>query len=220
MKVERPSRALRLSVDPPPGVPRAIDRAAISPHIVPETVGRTSGPRAAGRGLRSDNHDSVTRAHIQGLSRGGSHHAVQSYPIHHLNSMKSVNKIILVGNLAADPELRQTQKGVSVATFPVATNRDFTSNGEKKKVTDFHRVVAWGKLAEICGKYLEKGKAVYIEGFVLNRAYEKDGERKYVTEIRAEEVNMLSFKRDREREQLSILPVDPEAELRHIKDPE
>ncbi len=122
--------------------------------------------------------------------------------------MNSVNKIILVGNLAADPETRQTAKGHTVTTFALATQRDFTSNGEKKKVTDFHRVVAWGKLGEICGKYLEKGKAVYIEGFVLNRAYEKDGERRYVTEIRADEVNMLSYKRDREREQVTIHPVD------------
>ena len=117
--------------------------------------------------------------------------------------MRSINKIILVGHIAADPEVRQTQKGTTVATFPVATNRDFTSNGEKKKVTDFHRVVAWAKLGEICGKYLEKGKAVYIEGMVLNRAYEKEGERRYVTEIRADEVNMLSFKKDREHEQIS-----------------
>jgi len=122
--------------------------------------------------------------------------------------MRSVNKLILVGNLAADPEVRQTAKGTTVATFPVATNRDFTSNGEKKKVTDFHRVVAWGKLGEICGKYLEKGKAVYIEGMVINRAYEKEGERRYVTEIRADEVNMLSFKKDRDREQVSIASPD------------
>jgi single-strand DNA-binding protein len=122
--------------------------------------------------------------------------------------MRSVNKIILVGNLAADPEVRQTQKGTTVATFAVATNRDFTSNGEKKKVTDFHRVVAWAELGEICGKYLEKGKAVYIEGMVLNRAYEKDGERRYVTEIRADFVNMLSFKKDREREQVSLSAPD------------
>lgn len=218
MKIERRSRALRLSADPPPGVPRAIDRAAISLHIVPETVGRPSGPRAASGGLRCDNHDSVTRAHIQGLSRGGSHHAVQSYPIHHLNSMNSVNKVILVGNLAADPETRQTAKGHTVTTFALATQRDFTSNGEKKKVTDFHRVVAWGKLAEICGKYLEKGKAVYVEGLILNRAYEKEGERKYITEIRAEEVNTLSFKRDREREQVTIHPVDNESGTRFTKD--
>jgi len=208
MKIERRSRALRLSADPPAGVPRAIDRAALSLHTVPEIAGSSSGPRAARGGLRSDNRDRVTQPHIQSLSRGGSHHAVQSYSTHHHTSMNSVNKIILVGNLAADPEVRQTSKGTTVATFPVATNRDFTSNGEKKKVTDFHRVVAWGKLGEICGKYLEKGKAVYIEGLVLNRAYEKDGERRYVTEIRADEVNMLSYKRDREREQVTIHPVD------------
>lgn len=118
--------------------------------------------------------------------------------------MRSVNKIILVGNLAADPEVRQTAKGTTVATFPVATSRDVTSNNEKKKVTDFHRVVAWGKLGEICGKYLEKGKAVYIEGMVLNRAYEKDSERKYVTEIRADEVNMLSFKKTGGREDVVL----------------
>jgi single-strand DNA-binding protein len=118
--------------------------------------------------------------------------------------MRSVNKIILVGNLAADPEVRRTKKGTSVAIFSVATNRDFTSDGEKKKVTDFHRVVAWGKLADICCKYLEKGKAVYVEGMVLNRAYESEGKRCYVTEIRADEVNMLTFKKDRKREQVTI----------------
>jgi single-strand DNA-binding protein len=125
--------------------------------------------------------------------------------------MKSVNKIILVGTLAADPEVRQTAKGTTVATFPVATNRDFTSNGEKKKVTDFHRVVAWAKLGEICGKYLEKGKAIYVEGMVLNRAYEKDGERKYITEIRADEVNMLSFKRNKDTEHLTVAKLDSDA---------
>jgi single-strand DNA-binding protein len=132
--------------------------------------------------------------------------------------MNSVNKIILVGNLAADPETRQTAKGHTVTTFALATQRDFTSNGEKKKVTDFHRVVAWGKLAEICGKYLEKNQAVYVEGLVLNRAYEKEGERRYVTEIRAEEVNMLSFKGDRERQQVTIHPVDNESDTRSTKD--
>lgn len=132
--------------------------------------------------------------------------------------MKSVNKLILVGNLAADPETRQTKKGETVTTFALATQRDFTSNGEKKKVTDFHRIVAWGKLAEICGKYLEKGQAVYVEGLILNRAYEKEGERRYVTEIRAEEVNMLSFKGDREREQVTISPVHNETDPRHTKD--
>jgi single-strand DNA-binding protein len=125
--------------------------------------------------------------------------------------MRSVNKIILVGNLAADPEVRQTKKGTTVATFPVATQRDFTSNGELKKVTDFHRVVAWGKLAEICSKYLEKGKTVYVEGMVLNRAYEVNGERRYVTEIRADEINMLSLKVHQGRRAVAIQPVGAES---------
>ncbi len=118
--------------------------------------------------------------------------------------MRSVNKIILVGTLAADPEVRQTQKGTTVATFPVATNRDFTSNNENKRVTDFHRVVAWAKLGDICGRYLEKGKAVYVEGMVINRAYEVDGERRYLTEIRADVVIRLSYKKNNDREQIVI----------------
>jgi single-strand DNA-binding protein len=108
--------------------------------------------------------------------------------------MRSVNKIILVGHLAVDPETSQTSRGARV-TFPVATHREFTSDGARKEVTDYHRVVAWGKLGEICAKFLSKGQGVYIEGMLLNRAYEKDGERKYVTEIRADEVNMLAYKK-------------------------
>jgi single-strand DNA-binding protein len=217
MKIERLFRALRLSADPRSRAPRANARIAISPHTVPETDMRSAEPRGAGAGLRCGNAPFHVHR-FQSLSRGGSHHRVQSFHIHHHICMKSVNKLILVGNLAADPEVRQTSKGTTVATFPVATQRDFTSNGEKKKVTDFHRVVAWGKLAEICGKYLEKGKAVYVEGLILNRAYEKEGERRYVTEIRAEEVNMLSLKRNRESEQVTINPVDNEIGSSHTKD--
>lgn len=122
--------------------------------------------------------------------------------------MQSVNKIILVGKVAVAPELRQTSKGTTVATFPLATERDFTSNGERKKVTDFHRIVAWGELGEMCGKYLEKGKAVYVEGMLINRAYEKGGERRYLTEIRADEVNTLSYKRVDDAERIVIRPID------------
>lgn len=109
--------------------------------------------------------------------------------------MKSINRAILVGRLAADPETRQTEKGTTITTFPLATNRSFSSNGEKKSVTDFHRIVAWSKLGVICAKYLEKGQIVYVEGMILNRAYETDGERKYVTEIRADDVSMLTVKK-------------------------
>jgi single-strand DNA-binding protein len=109
--------------------------------------------------------------------------------------MRSVNKVILVGHLAADPEVSTTQRGKTRVVFPVATHRASTSDGEQKEVTDYHRVVAWGRLGEICGKFLAKGTGIYLEGKILNRAYEKDGERKYITEIRADEVNLLTFKR-------------------------
>jgi single-strand DNA-binding protein len=109
--------------------------------------------------------------------------------------MRSVNKVILVGHLAADPEQSTSTSGRSRVTFPIATHRDITSEGAKKEVTDYHRVVTWGKLGEICGKYLAKGQGVYVEGVILNRAYEKDGQRRYVTEIRADEVNMLTWKK-------------------------
>jgi single-strand DNA-binding protein len=109
--------------------------------------------------------------------------------------MRSVNKVILVGHLAADPEQSTTTSGRSRVIFPVATHRDITSEGAKKEVTDYHRVVTWGKLGEMCGKYLAMGQGVYIEGMLFNRAYEKDGQRRYVTEIRADEVNMLTWKK-------------------------
>jgi single-strand DNA-binding protein len=109
--------------------------------------------------------------------------------------MQSVNKVILVGHLAADPEQSTTKTGRARVTFPVATHRDTTSEGAKKEVTDYHRVVTWGKLAEICAKYLSKGQGIYVEGMILNRAYEKDGQRRYVTEIRADEINLLTWKK-------------------------
>lgn len=125
-------------------------------------------------------------------------------PIH----MRSVNKVILVGHLAADPESLEARAGMTRVSFPIATHREYTSEGEKKEVTDYHRVVSWGKLAEICAKYLSKGRGVYVEGTLLNRAYEKEGERKYVTEIRADEVNMLTWKKKGGIEKVSLDPVD------------
>jgi len=117
--------------------------------------------------------------------------------------MRSVNKVILVGHVAADPESSETKTGTRV-TFPIATHREYTSDGAKKEVTDYHRVVAHGKLGEICAKYLSKGQGVYVEGTLLNRAYEKEGERKYITEIRADEVNMLTWKKKGGIEKVSL----------------
>ena len=123
--------------------------------------------------------------------------------------MRSVNKVILVGHVAADPESGETKTGTRV-TFPIATHREYTSGGERQEVTDYHRVVAHGKLGEICAKYLSKGQGVYVEGTLLNRAYEKEGERKYITEIRADEVNMLTWKKKGGIETVSLesTPVD------------
>ena len=109
--------------------------------------------------------------------------------------MRSVNKVILVGHLAADPESSPSKSGKTRVSFPLATHREATSEGVKKEVTDYHRIVAWGKLGEICQTYLTKGQGLYVEGEILNRAFEVNGERRYTTEIRADEVNMLTWKR-------------------------
>lgn len=99
--------------------------------------------------------------------------------------MRSVNKVIIVGNLTRNPELRQTPNGQSVTTFGVATNREWvTKNGEKHGSAEFHECVAWANLAEICAKYLQKGHLVYVEGYLKTRSWDgPDGTKKFKTEI-------------------------------------
>lgn len=118
--------------------------------------------------------------------------------------MRSVNKVILVGTLAANPETSTAATGKTRVVFPLATHRETTSDGAPKDVTDYHRVVAWGGLGEICAKFLTKGQGIYLEGQMLNRAYEKDGERKFITEIRADEINLLTFKKKDGIAQISL----------------
>jgi len=106
----------------------------------------------------------------------------------------SVNKAILVGNLGSDPEVRYTPSGRPVATFNIATNERWTdkSTGEKQERTEWHRIVAWGRLGEICGEYLSKGKQIYIEGRIQTRSWEdRDGNKRYTTEIVAQTMQML-----------------------------
>lgn len=105
----------------------------------------------------------------------------------------SVNKVILVGNLGKDPELRYTPSGAAVVNFTVATSERFKDrNGEQQERTEWHNIVAWRNLAEICGKYLHKGKQVYIEGKIQTRSYDdRDGNRRYITEIVADQMQML-----------------------------
>jgi len=107
--------------------------------------------------------------------------------------MAGVNKVILVGRLGADPEVRYTSDGKAVANFRMATSTNFTNkSGEKSEKTEWHRLVAFGKLGEICGEYLSKGKQVYVEGRIQTRSWEdRDGTKKWTTEIVATAMQML-----------------------------
>ena len=109
------------------------------------------------------------------------------------DAMSSVNKVILIGNLGADPELSYTPKGTPKATMRLATNEAWnTREGEKGERTQWHRVIAWGKLAQICGEYLTKGRQIYIEGRLQTRSWEEhDGNMRSITEIVASSMQML-----------------------------
>lgn len=106
-----------------------------------------------------------------------------------------VNKVIIVGNLGKDPEVRFTPAGQAVCNFTVATDEEWKDKaGEKQKRTEWHKVVVWGKLAELCGEYLKKGRQCYVEGRLQTREYEKDGQKHYSTEVVASEVTFLGGK--------------------------
>ena len=111
---------------------------------------------------------------------------------------RGVNKVILVGNLGRDPEIRYTQDGQAVVNFTLATTMEWRdkATGEKRDKTEWHRIVAFRKLAEICGEYLSKGRQVYIEGRLQTRSYEQDGVTKYITEVVANDMQMLGTKGD------------------------
>lgn len=110
--------------------------------------------------------------------------------------MSGVNKVIIVGRLGKDPEVRHLESGASVANFPVATSEVYKdrNTGERKEQTEWHNVVLWRGLAEIAEKYLNKGDMVYIEGKLRTRSWEKDGVTRYTTEIVGDNMTMLSPK--------------------------
>lgn len=115
--------------------------------------------------------------------------------------MSGINKVILVGHLGKDPELRYLDGGVSVASFPLATTETFNKDGRKVEQTEWHNIVLWRSLADVACKFLQKGKLVYIEGKLRTRSFEdKEGIRKYTTEIVAENFTMLGRKTDFEGE--------------------
>ncbi len=111
---------------------------------------------------------------------------------------RSLNKAMVIGNLGSDPEVRSTSSGTRVATLSVATSRRWTDrNGQDQEKTEWHRIVAWDKLAEICERYLSKGDRIYIEGRIEYRQWEgQDGQTRYTTEIRAREMIMLGGRGD------------------------
>jgi single-strand DNA-binding protein len=112
-----------------------------------------------------------------------------------------INKVILIGRLGKDPEVRSTPSGTTVTKFSVATDEKFTDrNGEKQERTEWHNIVAWGKLGEICGQYLRKGKLVYIDGSLRTDSWDdkETGQKKYKTEVVAQNMKMLDRKGDGE----------------------
>ena len=111
--------------------------------------------------------------------------------------MSGINKVILVGHLGKDPEVRHLDGGVTVASFPLATSETYNKDGKKIEQTEWHNIVMWRGLADIASKYLQKGKLVYIEGKLRTRSFEdKEGHKKYTTEIIAENFTILGRKSD------------------------
>jgi single-strand DNA-binding protein len=127
----------------------------------------------------------------------------------------SVNKVILVGNLGANPEMRYTQGGQPVANLRLATTERWTDkSGQKQETTEWHRVVCFGKLAEICGQYLSKGRQVYIEGRIQTRQWQdQQGQKRYTTEIVAQNMQMLGGRSERSADDqaATVPPMDESA---------
>jgi len=123
----------------------------------------------------------------------------------------SVNKVILIGRLGADPEVRYTGGGTAVTNFRMATSRNYTNKqGEKVDETEWHRCVAFGRTAEVCGEYLHKGSQIYVEGRLRTRDWEdKDGNKRYTTEILIDRMQMLGGRGERDQAAAAASPEDP-----------
>lgn len=117
---------------------------------------------------------------------------------------RSLNRVQLIGNLTRDPELRYTPSGTAVCTFSIATNRSWTTDtGEKKDEVEFHRIVAWNKLAELCSQFLTKGRKVFVEGRLSTRSWNaQDGTQKQTTEIVISDMILLDSRREGTQEQV------------------
>jgi len=132
---------------------------------------------------------------------------------------RSINKAIILGNLTRDPELKYTPNGAAVCTFGVATNRSWTTNeGQTKEDVQYHRIVAWNKVAELCGKLLSKGKKVYVEGRLVYRSFVgKDGQQRSITEIVLEDFIVLSSGRNTTTQEEPIEEPKQEVKIEEVK---
>lgn len=124
--------------------------------------------------------------------------------------MSGVNKVILVGRLGKDPEVRNLENGAAVANFTMATSESYKdkTTGEKKEITEWHNIVLWRGLAEISQRYLHKGDMVYIEGKLRTRSWEKEGVTRYTTEVVADNMTMLSTKGSGSSQSNSYAPAE------------
>jgi single-strand DNA-binding protein len=115
--------------------------------------------------------------------------------------MAGVNKVILIGNLGRDPEVRHLEGGVSVANFPIATTESYKDkSGNRVEQTEWHNIVMWRGLAEVAEKYLKKGMTIYVEGKLRTRSYDKDGQKHYRTEVLSDNMTILSRKDDNKKD--------------------
>lgn len=122
-----------------------------------------------------------------------------------------VNKVMLIGRLGNTPEIRYTLDGKPVATFKIATNEVIIRNGEKEILTEWHRIVTFGRLAEICGEYLSKGSQVYVEGSLRTRKFEdREGRERFITEIIASKLHFLDIPKQKKEPKIedSLTPVE------------
>lgn len=125
--------------------------------------------------------------------------------------MRSINKVILIGNLTRDPESKEVQNGQKITTFSIATNRRWvTSDGHEKTSTEYHDCVAWARLADICEKYLKRGKLVYIEGYLKTRSWTtEEGIKKFRTEVVVQDLIMLDKKGGHDEEAMDDVEYVP-----------
>lgn len=132
--------------------------------------------------------------------------------------MSGINKVILVGHLGKDPEVRHLEGGASVATFPLATSETYTKDGQRVEQTEWHNIVLWRGLADIAEKYLHKGKLVYIEGKIRTRTWDdKEGNKRYTTEIIGDNMTMLGRKTDFDGDGANLSNGSSKAEVEPIK---